>query len=194
LLKSIILAFDDVAKDQDDLPAGRTLFYFDSGHDTNILPLMKAIEIDYPYLLPFNTSLFFELHEDDVNKKLFVKVFLDDIELDIHKLDRAVVKENNINQSKQDSETSKAKFLAKSNPEIDEPNHESSFYFYLKRNLMRRMLSENVESYCNKRIEDLGYFNLKKYEVETSSSHMFVFIIISSSLGIFIVTALIIFQ
>lgn len=87
-LKDIIHAFDEVAKNIDHLQSDRILYYFDSGHDVNLIPILRALGTDYPNHIPFATSLFFELHEDDINSELFVKVFLDDLELDINVQDQ----------------------------------------------------------------------------------------------------------
>mmetsp|Transcript_6933 Transcript_6933/g.6095 ORF Transcript_6933/g.6095 Transcript_6933/m.6095 type:complete len:170 (+) Transcript_6933:751-1260(+) len=148
LLKDIIHAFDDTIdnhnNDHESSASDRIVYYFDSGHDTNLLALLRALGIDQLEHLPFSSSLFFELHEDDINQKFFVKVFLNDKELDMNVFeDNSILEDNSSDPPQKELEMNS--FLKE--PKIDEPDQDSSYYFYLKRYLLRRVLTEDVESY-----------------------------------------------
>lgn len=145
LMKDIIKAFDQAVKDND-RPLGsdnypRILYYYDSCHDTNILALMAVLGIEYNDIIDFSASLFFELHEDDLNEELFVKVFLDEEELDIiltDKLEKQAPNERAANIHPQHGSVT---------PKIDQIDKNSSSYNYLKRYLLRRVLSEDIDTY-----------------------------------------------
>lgn len=141
-LKDIIHAFDKVANNMNNLKNDRVKFYLDSGHDTNLLPLLRALGIDYPKPIPFGSSLFFELHEDDINSELFVKVYLNDLELDVNVLEQ-------IDLSPQEviPKDTKLNNLPTEEDGYDEPDKDSSLYYYLKRFLLRRVLAEDVDTY-----------------------------------------------
>lgn len=181
LMKKIIKTFDNVANNQDNLQTKRTLFYFDSCHDTNILALMKVLGIDYPNIIPFASSLFFELHEDDLSNKLFVKVYFNNEELDINVIEHPEATNAliaNVTDTK----------LLKS----DEPDQDSSFYFYLKRFLHRRVLSEPVDTYCSKTPEEMIFVE-KSIKASGADSNtlllliVFISIFMTFSIGVFVI-------
>jgi hypothetical protein len=103
---------------------------------------MAILGIEYDKILPPSASLFFELHEDDITQKLFTKIFLDNDELEIVLADKLKPQEKDqIALPKYSVER------ALENESLDEADIDSSFYNYLKRYLLRRVLSEEVSEY-----------------------------------------------
>jgi hypothetical protein len=103
---------------------------------------MAILGIEYDKILPPSASLFFELHEDDITQKLFTKIYLDNDELEIVLADKLKPQEKDqITHPKHSVER------ALENESLDEADIDSSFYNYLKRYLLRRVLSEEVSEY-----------------------------------------------
>lgn len=131
----------------------------DSAHDLNLLSLLAVIGTEYNKTIEFASSLLFELHEDDITSQYFVKVFLDDIELDINVLDHMGDKKDTDSGEMDDANG----YLNNTTSKIfiEQPDTDSSLYYYLKRYLLRRVLTEDVENYCSKQPEDLNYVDLE---------------------------------
>lgn len=176
-VKDILKAFDEVADAQRGAHKDRgTIFYFDSCHDINLLALMSALGIDYPDIIRFGSSLFFELHEDDVSQKLFVKVFLDEIELDINVVDHC--------DGREAPTGTHLHPLAGNTDGLDEADEDSSIYYYLKRYLLRRVFNENVASFCDKTIEEMIFVEHIISKSSTDSKHILMLSLVLSIIAL----------
>jgi hypothetical protein len=188
LMKDIIRALDQAVKDNDKTKNSdnysRILYYYDSWHDTNILALIAVLGIEYNDIIDFSSSLFFELHQDDLNEELFVKVFLDDEELDIILTDK--LEKHLLNVKGRSIHPQHSSLV----PMIDQIDRNSSSYNYLKRYLLRRVLSEEVDTYCDKRIEDLEYIEKSTCRVQKQTSPEFVIAMIVSAFLLLLIAAI----
>lgn len=180
-LKDIIHAFDEVGWDAGNLKKDRVLYYFDSGHDTNLLPVLRALGTDLQQPVPFASSLFFELHEDDINSELFVKVYFNDIEIDVN-----ILEQNDLSSSQPSDEETTEKLVMKSeeSEEYDEPDEDSSIYYNFKRFVLRRVLSEDVESYCGMKLDDVTTIESTTGEPQQFQTQTFMFIFFVSTVMI----------
>ena len=161
VVKDVIRAFDRAIEDIQENKTSNPLFYFDSLHDSNLIAIINLLGIDYTSFLPFATSLFFELREDDVNGKMFVRVYLDEEELDVNIMARSDRSDNTNEQHHKHPKYYQKQLY-------DEPDQESSYYYYLKRYLLRRVFTEDVESYCDKSMDDIIFmeFNIREHSVK----------------------------
>ena len=101
------------------------IFYFDSCHDSNIYAIMIHIGNKERVPTKFGSSLFFELHEDDLTHKLYVKIYFDNDQLPIHR------KEIYLNIGLEDSqiEKSKSSFNPINSKNVNDSKSSSLEYF-----------------------------------------------------------------
>ena len=182
LTRDIINAFDNAMDDLKTNTTNHPIFYFDSWHDDNIIAVLNLFGINYQTIIPFAGSLFIELHEDDSSGTIFVKLYFDEEELDINIMAHSDYKDNNVvHHSHSKSYT----------PQLfDEPDKDSSYYYYLKRYLLRRVFVENVTSYWDKSFDDSIFLEYGNHN-EAFQNKIFFLLIIASCLFVFAVAVVI---
>lgn len=176
LIKDIIHSFDKRIQNN------KTKFFFDSCHDDQIFAIMYILGIDYGTTIPFAASLFIELHEDDINGKKFVKVYIDGEELDINLMSHYHIGFTN----QDDKDSVMPKNFQNKGQNIDEPDEDSSFYYYLKRYLLRKVFAESPLVYWDKTHGEMVFLELDfPSDMSSSAQSIFVITIVLWSIAVF---------
>ena len=181
LIKNILNAFDTSVNDVKENKTRNPLFYYYSLHDENLIAVMNLLGIDYGTIIPFASSLFFELREDDTDGKLFVRVYFDDIQLDIN-----VMARENLDSHDNKPPAKSSKYYQ--NQPYDQIDEESSYYSSIKDYLLNRIFIEDVSSYCDRSIEELVLTGYNTKQHSTSNNE---FLMISMFLSLIFVILII---
>ena len=130
----------------------------------NIVSLLKALGVNTSYNIPDASSLFFELHEDEISRKDFIKVYIDNNELDISNKERkgdmkiykpfAQVYDDKNFKNNETHLSGNHQFKLPSSElkdlgdnKYDEPDDDSLRYDYFKRSMTSKIIAQSIPSF-----------------------------------------------